>query len=70
MRPDLDPNHLTPEDRFREIAAIFAIALLRLRERAALGSDAPAHPASENLSQASTEPLEVSAETSVTVHGG
>jgi hypothetical protein len=36
MRPKLDPVRLTPEERLREVAAIFAAALLRLRDRTAL----------------------------------
>jgi hypothetical protein len=70
MRPDLDPSQLTPDERFREVAAIFAAGLLRLRDRAALASVPGQHPAPENSAAASTEPLEVLPETSVTVHGG
>jgi hypothetical protein len=70
MRPDLDPAQLTPDECFQEVAAIFAAGLLRLRDRAALASDPGQHPVPENSDTASTEPLEVSGQTSVTVHGG
>jgi hypothetical protein len=68
MRPDLDPSQLTPDERFQEVAAIFAAGLLRLRDRAALAPGQ--HPAPENSAEAATETLAVPAETSVTVHGG
>ena len=50
MRPDLDPSLMTPDERRREVAAILAASLRRLRDRTALASV----PASENPS----DPLE------------
>jgi hypothetical protein len=50
MRPELDPSRLTPDERLREVAAVFAAGLLRLRDRTALpdqdetpGPGNPAH---------------------------
>ena len=45
MRLDLEPSQMTPDERRREVAAILAVGLRRLRDRAAL---APA-PFSETL---------------------
>jgi hypothetical protein len=70
MRPDLDPSQMTPDERLREAAAIFAMALLRLRDRAALPANPEQPPPPENLSTASLEPLALPSETSVTVHVG
>jgi hypothetical protein len=36
VRPDLDPAHLTPDDRRAELASILARGLCRLRDKAAL----------------------------------
>jgi hypothetical protein len=70
MRADLDPAQMTPNERFQEVAAIFATGLLRLRDRTALSAN-PAEPhILGNLATASFEPLDLSAERSVTVHAG
>lgn len=70
MRADLDPAQLTPEERFHEVAAIFATSLRRLRDRSALAGETAEPPTSENLTLTSANSLEVAEETSVTVHGG
>jgi len=41
MHHDLDLARLTPDERRREVAAIFATGLRRLRDRAALISESP-----------------------------
>lgn len=66
MRPDADPARMTPDERLREIAAIFASGLLRLRARTALSTD----PDAKNLSKTGQDSLELSAETSLSVHTG
>jgi hypothetical protein len=70
MRPELDPARQTPEERLRDIAAVIAAGLLRLRDRTALPTESPSHLAPEKPGKVSTQGLEVSADTSVTVHGG
>ena len=44
MRPELDPSQLTPEERLREVAVVFAAALRRLLDRIALPDEAETHP--------------------------
>jgi hypothetical protein len=39
MRPHDDPARMTADERLREVAAILAAGLLRLRSRAALPAD-------------------------------
>lgn len=70
MRPDLDPSQMTPDERLQEAAAIFAMALLRLRNRAALPANPEQPPSLEIFTRASLEPLVLPSETSVTVHVG
>ena len=66
MRPDHDPDadllFLTPEDRFREAAALLAAGLLRLHARGAASPDAP-----NNLPDSSPNCLEVRGETVLSV---
>lgn len=57
-----DPARPSPDDRRREVAAILATAILRLRNRAALP---PAKPP-----DSSPAGLEVSPETRLSVHRG
>ena len=65
-RPDLPPSELTPDQRRRELAGIFARGLRRLRDRAALAGE----PTSANPSQASNSTLEAVPDKSLTVHAG
>src|SRR5687767_6781403 len=39
MRPDLNPSLMTPDERLREVAAVLAAGILRLRDRAGLAPD-------------------------------
>ena len=66
MRSDLDPVLMTPDERRREVAAILASGLLRLRDRAALASD----PTSENPSEPVENSLEAVPANPLTVHVG
>jgi hypothetical protein len=66
MRSILEPSQMTPEERRDVVAKILAAGLLRLRDRAAL----EANPTPENSGEASSESLEVTRETSVTVSAG
>ena len=65
-RPDLPPSELTPDQRRRELAGIFARGLRRLRDRAALTGD----PTSANPPSASNSTLEAVPDKSLTVHAG
>ena len=65
-RPDPPPSELTPDQRRRELAALLARGLRRLRDRAALVGD----PTSANPSEASFSTLEGVADKSLTVHAG
>ena len=65
-RPDLPPSELTPDQRRRELAAILARGLRRLRDRAAL----PGEPTSAIPSDASETTLEAVPDKSLTVHAG
>ncbi|MBX9677772.1 MAG: hypothetical protein K2X38_03330 [Gemmataceae bacterium] len=60
MRPSVVSEVITPQERFREIARLLGLGLLRLHARAALASREP-----ENFTE---KGLAVSAEQSVTVH--
>ena len=64
--PDLPPSELTPDQRRRELAGIFARGLRRLRDRAALTGA----PTATNPSEASNSTLEAVADKSLTVHAG
>ena len=70
MRPDLEPDQLTPEERSQEVAALVAVALLRLHQRAAVPTQPEQTLMSGNFATASKEPLELSTERSVTGHAG
>jgi hypothetical protein len=60
MRPELDPNEMTPDERRREIAAILAKSLRRLRDRAALAnSENTSKPVETWLEDATANPLTV-----------
>jgi hypothetical protein len=62
-----DDAVLIPDERFRELASIFAGAVLRLQARAALSADAPIP---KNLQDSDPNCLELSRETVLSVHGG
>lgn len=66
MRPQIDPACMTPDDRLREVAAIFAVGLRRRRDRAALASV----PAPKNPSETAEKPLEAVPENPLTVRVG
>lgn len=62
MRPDLDPAELTPDERRREVAAILASGLCRLRDRSALDPSAaeiPSEPAEKSLEAVPENPLTI-----------
>ena len=65
-RPESPPSELTPDQRRRELAAILARGLRRLRDRAALSSE----PASTIPPEASFSTLEAVSDKSLTVHAG
>ena len=65
-RPDLPPSELTPDQRLRELASIFARGLLRLRDRAALAGE----PTSANPTEAWFSTLQAVPDNSLTVHAG
>ena len=48
MRPDLDPDQLTPDERRQELAELLARGITRLRDRAALLTSPPTS-ATQNL---------------------
>jgi len=66
MRPDLDPALMTPDERRREVAAVLASGLRRLRDRAALAHDTT----SENPSEPVENSLEADPANPLTVHVG
>ena len=63
MRSDVDPLSLTPEDRFREVAALLAASLLRLHAR-------PAGANPQKSSNSSPNCLEFSGEAVLSGHTG
>ena len=62
MFAESDPSDLTPDQRLRELASLFATAILRLREQEP--------EAFENSSKSLPNRLAVRPEPSVTVHTG
>jgi hypothetical protein len=70
MRPETDPARMTADQRLREVAAILAAGLLRLRARSALPTDPGQVPGPENLPETGPDRLEVPAETVLSVHTG
>jgi len=67
MLSQRDPATLAPAERFREVAAILAAGVRRLRDRAALSID---HAAPENPAENLETRLEVSSETVLSVQRG
>jgi hypothetical protein len=70
MRPHDDPAAMTADERLREVAAILAAGLLRLRDRSALPAEPGQVPGPENLPETGPDGLEVPAETVLSVHTG
>jgi hypothetical protein len=70
MRPETDPARMTAGERLREVAAILAAGLLRLRARSALPTDPGQVPGPENLPETGPDCLEVPSETVLSVHTG
>ncbi len=69
MRP-FDNSDPTPQDRFREIAALLAVGVLRLRDRAAISAVPDEHSAPGNPEKTGDSCLELSAKTVLSVHTG
>ena len=65
-RPEPPPSELSPDQRPRELAGIFARGLRRLRDRAALSAE----PISAIPSEASNLTLEAVPDKLLTVHAG
>lgn len=70
MRPLSANPSLTREARLRELAAILAAGISRLRARAALAVDSDEHSASENTAKSGPTCLEVPDETVLSVPAG
>jgi hypothetical protein len=70
MRPETDPARMTADERLREVAAILAAGLFRLRARSALPTNPGQVPGPENLPETGPDCLEVPAETVLSVHTG
>jgi hypothetical protein len=66
MRPDFDPALMTPDERRRELAAILATGLRRLRDRDALTPS----PVSQIPSDTAEKPLEAVPENPLSVQDG
>jgi len=67
MRPQTDPTSMTADERLREVAAILAADLLRLRARSALPTDPGQVPGPENPSETGPDCLEVPGEIGLSV---
>jgi hypothetical protein len=70
MRPHDDPATMTADERLREVAAILAAGILRLRSRAALPTDPGQVFGPKNLPESGQDCLEVCGETVLSVHRG
>jgi hypothetical protein len=70
VRPIDDPALLTVDARLREIAAILAAGIVRLRARAALPAKSVEPRPPENPSEPAPDGLEVRSETPLSVHDG
>lgn len=64
-----DPSELTPDERRRELVAILAAGVLRLRQHRLQAGEPPALPP-KTSPEFSAERLEVGAETVLSVHTG
>jgi hypothetical protein len=67
MRNDVETDPLTPDEQLRQVARILAAGVLRLRARAALPAELPAP---RILLENAANPLDVSAETRLSVPPG
>ncbi len=71
MTTDRDPAWMTPDERRRELAAILAAGLRRLRDRHVLyAADGDVPPAESAPTESSQDCLEVPAKTVLSVHAG
>jgi hypothetical protein len=70
MRPCADSLSLTPHERRREVARIFAVGVRRLRSRTVIPAHPGQHPDLENPVDSSRDCLELSADPRLSVHGG
>lgn len=70
MRPETDPACMTADERLREVAAIFAAGLLRLRARSALPTNPGQDSAPKNVPESGPDCLELPDETVLSVHTG
>jgi hypothetical protein len=81
MRPHDDPVAMTADEQIREVAAILAVGLRRLRARCALPTDpltlrplplgeGMVEGCPKNLPESSQDRLEAPGETVLTVHRG
>jgi hypothetical protein len=71
MRPFVfSPEHLSPEQRAREVARILATGLLRLVRNATSAAMLAEHAEAKNLPESSEVCLEVVPFPSLTVHNG
>jgi len=62
-------TELTPDERFRDLARLLAIGLLRLNAPL-IGSEPPSHPTTKIPSKSDMNELAVRGTKSVTVHAG
>jgi hypothetical protein len=65
-----DDHAPTPDQRLRMVARTFAAGVLRLRARIALPGTAVELPTARILSETAANPLDVSAQTRLSVHPG
>jgi hypothetical protein len=70
MRPDYDPDPLSPHDRLCEVARLLAAGVLRLLDRPAQAASVEAQSAPENLDDVPRDCLEVPGETVLSVQDG
>jgi hypothetical protein len=69
MHLSLDLSNLTPDERFREVARLLAVGLLRLR-KPVISPKSEQNPTGKTFSESPTNHLAVLPQKSVTVHGG
>jgi hypothetical protein len=68
VRPDLDPDSLSPEERQLEVTAILARGVMRLKQRHALTSHETSF--TQKFAESPSPGLAVHPNTCVTVHTG
>jgi hypothetical protein len=69
MLSSLDPTNLSPDQRFREIARLLAVGVLRLK-KPVISSDSGVISTGKTFPESAPNHLDVTPEKSVTVHGG